>query len=259
MIPQNELSELLLTAKEAVKKAEKVIMPFYEGNIPYELKPDQSPVTEADKLAEQTIIEFISSRYPEHNFYGEETGATASENDFTWIIDPIDGTKNFIARIPLWGTLLALHHNNEIIVGVSYLPKMNEICYAAKGMGAYINDTKVHVSEVTQLDRAMVSFGTLKAFKEKNYYTNVSELIDSTHRQRSFGDLYPYHLLASGKLEIVIEAALKPYDIAPFFIIIPEAGGKVTDIDGNDFSYTVRTALATNGHVHNTAVRLFTK
>jgi len=255
---QVELKHYLQVAKEAVLQAEKVIMPFYEGRIPYELKEDQSPVTEADKLAEKTIIEYISSRFPEHTFYGEESGQNSQESDFTWIIDPIDGTKNFIARIPLWGTLLALQYRDEIIVGVSNMPVMKEMLAAAKGMGAFLNETKVSVSKVDALENAMVSFGTPKYFKKKNLDSGLNHILENSRRQRSFGDLYPFHLLASGKLEIVIEAALKPYDIATFVCIIPEAGGTVTDMKGKKFSYELRTALATNGPFHNQLITLFT-
>lgn len=253
----NDYSKYLEIAKDVIVKSSDISLSYYEKNIEIETKEDQTPVTVADRETEAFIINSIKKVFPDHAFYGEETGMSDNESDFLWIIDPIDGTKNYIGGIPFWGTLLALRHKEDFVVGVSYIPCLKELCYASKNSGAFLNDKKIQVSDISNLSESMISFGSLNAFKKSGYKDNIYALIDSCKRQRSFGDLYPYHLLASGKLEIVIEAAIKIVDIAPFVTIINEAGGQVSDIDGNAISLKTTSFVATNKHILNQSLDFF--
>lgn len=245
------MSKFLKIAKEAAEVAAEIAMRYYGKNPKVDIKADNSPVTIADKKAEQAIIETISAKFPDHAFLGEETGLSKSHSDYLWIIDPIDGTKNFIDGIPLWGNLIALMYKGEIVAGVSNVPAMGEMLWAAKGKGAFLNGKRVHVSNRHSLDESRISYGSLYSFKKAYKYRRVLSLIDTCKRQRCFGDCWPFHLLACGKLDIVVECGINIYDIAPFDIIIREAGGTVTDIDGGRLNLKTRTILATNGYLHS--------
>lgn len=249
----------LEAAREAATEAANVALRYYSEQIDVEVKSDRSPVTIADRMAEKVIIETISKYFPNHAFYGEETGSTGPKSDFTWIIDPIDGTKNFIAKIPLWGILIALKHRNDIILGLSYMPMLNELLWAEKRKGAFLNGQRVRVSNTRAVHKSMLSFGSLGPFRTKEHDAGLMELISDCLRQRSFGDLWPYHLLASGKLDIVAEAAIKAFDVAPFVRIIAEAGGHVSDLDGDPFGMNIGSFLATNGALYKKVLPYFAK
>ena len=254
------MSKFMTVAKRAASAAAKVTLKHYGSNLKVMLKPNRTPVTVADREAEKTIVRTIRAAFPDHGFYGEEFGAHGTEkqkSDYTWIIDPIDGTKNFIAGIPLWGTLIALRHKEQIILGLSHIPRMNELLWAERGHGAFLNGKRVHVSDNSRLSTSMVSYGSLPAFKEISKEKSLLSLIKASKRQRSFGDCWPYHLLACGKLELVVEAKIKLVDVAPFDLIIREAGGNASDIHGNEIGLNPVTFLATNGRVHNQALQIF--
>ena len=253
------MSSYLQTAIKAIREASQVALKYYLGNIDVHLKEDKTPVTIADREAEAVIIRQIQKDFPDHSIYGEESGAINKSDEFIWIIDPIDGTKNFIAGIPFWGILLALSYHNEMIIGVSYLPVLDEMLWAEKNKGAYLNNKKVKVSDISPIKESMMSFGSLGPFSDQGYEEAMIELIKKTKRQRSFGDSYPYHLLASGKLEIVIEASIKIVDIAPFDIILKEAGGTVSDINGLNINMGTSSFLATNGRIHKDVLEFFNK
>ncbi len=250
-------SEFLRVALEAVKKAEKIIMKYYSEDIRAKLKPDQSPVTIADIEAEKIIIETIKRKFPEHGFYGEESGESKSESEYVWIIDPIDGTKNYIRKIPLFGTLLALMKNDEVILGVSNIPGIRELMYAEKDKGAFLNNKPIRVSKVDEISKAMICYGGVKHFIKKGWLKNLSKPIGNAYRDRGFGDLYMYHLLATGRADIVVEAAISIQDIAALKIIVEEAGGLMTDIKGNPVDKNIKTVIASNKLLHDEVVRYF--
>jgi len=253
------MTSYLKTAIKAVLEASQTAMNYYRSSLEIYIKEDKTPVTAADRDTEMEIIRIIQKDFPDHSFYGEETGISIKSDEFLWIIDPIDGTKNYIAGIPFWGILLALKYQDEIIAGVSYLPVWQEILWAEKNSGTFLNKQKVKVSAIDSISKSMLSFGSLGAFKQKGYDQGISKLINNSARQRSFGDSYPYHLLASGKLEIVAEASIKIVDIAPFDIIIKEAGGMVSDLNGKDINIDTSSFLATNNLIHQDSLSLFMK
>ncbi len=248
-------SEFLKTALEAVKKAEDIIMQYYaSGKLDTELKEDMSPVTVADKEVEKAIIETIRSRFPEHSILGEESGKNKKDSEYLWIIDPIDGTKNYMRNIPIFAIEIALMKDGEVIMGVSNAPVLKELLYAEKGNGAYLNGRKISVSRTGDIRKAYVCFGGIKHFKKR--IENLIRLSEITMASRGYGDFFAYHLLAQGNTDIMIDCHTNIWDIAAVSIIVEEAGGKFTDIKGNPVTEKIDSALATNGKMHDEVVKM---
>ncbi|MCH8291911.1 inositol-phosphate phosphatase [Candidatus Poribacteria bacterium] len=250
-------SQFLKVALEAAQKAEEVILRYYSDSINPELKADGTPVTIADTTAEKVIIETIQRRFPDHGFLGEESGTVHSQSGYQWIIDPIDGTKNYIRNIPLFATQIALMKNDELILGISNSPVLKEVLYAERGEGAFLNDQQIHVSSVSEISEAMVCHGGLRWFSEKGILSNLCDLIDHSYRSRGFGDFYMYHLLASGRADIVIESDIKIWDIAALTVILEEAGGRATDLQGKRVGKDTVSMVATNNVLHDSVFKYF--
>lgn len=243
---------------QAVQEAEKVILEYFSGKIQTDLKKDGSPVTIADKKAEELIRKIISANFPEHGFIGEEYGEKNNKSEYTWIIDPIDGTKNYSRNIPMFATELALFRGDEIILGISNAPKLNKLLTASKGKGTYLNQKKkLQVSDITDLPQSYISIGSVKYFAQKPEYDKLAEINEACAGMKGFGDTWSYHFVAEGKLDAIIEAKSKIWDIAATSIIIEEAGGKVTDLEGNKLNKNSKTALATNSHIHDQLLEFF--
>lgn len=251
-------SDFLNVALKAAKNAEDIITSYYTTDtISVELKDDHTPVTRADTEAEKAIRETIKQEFPDHGFLGEEYGTQTGTSPYTWIIDPIDATKNYIRKIPIFGTQIALMKDDELILGVSNAPLLNELLYAEKGKGAFLNGKPIQVSNVSKTSGAMICHGGLKWFVEKDLFTGIYNLINQTARSRGFGDFYMYHLLASGRADAVIEAAISIWDIAAITVIVREAGGKVTDSQGQTITKDTDTLIATNGVLHPKVLNYF--
>ncbi len=250
------MSKYLDVAMAAIREAEKITLHYYNHPPSVSLKKDRTPVTVADRKAEKAIVSIIRKKFPEHQFLGEEYGRTG-RGEFLWIIDPIDGTRNFIAGIPLWGTLIALMHREEMILGISNVPLMREILWAERGKGAFLNGKRVHVSKIRRLKDAMASTGSYKSFAQAGHEQGLIRLLKATKRQRAFGDLWPYHLLASGRLDIVTEAKIKVVDVAPFAAILKEAGGEISDLGGGPVRPGIRSVVASNGILHDRTLAYF--
>tara|TARA_Y100000310_G_scaffold345657_1_gene467815 strand:- start:3850 stop:4614 length:765 start_codon:yes stop_codon:yes gene_type:complete len=252
-----EQSNFLKVALKAVKEAETIILKYYKKEMDIQIKEDTSPVTQADTEAEKCIKKIIKEHFPDHGFIGEESGKESSTSEYTWIIDPIDGTKNFTRNIPLFATLLALMKNNEIILGVSNLPALNELLYAEKGKGAYYNEKKLKVSTKKHLNEAYLTFGSLRYMD--NHINELMELVKNTHAHRGIGDAYCYHHLAQGNVDIMVEASVEIWDIAPYKIIVEEAQGKVTNLQGKPITVDSKNILTTNGFLHDKALEILNK
>ena len=252
-------SQFLTVALEAVRKAEEVITAYYTGDaMKVELKPDETPVTLADRGAEKVIRETIKQTFPDHGFLGEEYGVEAGTSPYLWIIDPIDATKNYIRKIPIFGTQIALMKGDELILGVSNAPLLKELLYAEVGGGAFLNGEPITVSDVSAPEDAMVCHGGLKWFIENGTFPGIYEIIKDTARTRGFGDFYMYHLVASARADAVVEAAISVWDIAAITVIVREAGGTVTDIHGHAITKETTSLIATNGALHETVLNYFT-
>lgn len=248
-------NDFLNIAIEAVRKAEEIILRHYKPNIEASLKTDETPVTIADTEAEKIIISIIRQAFPTHDFLGEESGTRISKSDYLWIIDPIDGTKNYMRGIPLFTTEVALMEKGKLVLGVSNAPVLKDLMYAQKGHGAYSNGKQVHVSNRYIKDSYM-SFGDISKFQKNNKIKNLLQLDQKVQGSRGLGDCWSYHLLAQGKIDIMIEHP-KIWDIAAVTVIVEEAGGKVTDLNGRAVDLNTTSLLATNGKIHEEVLGYF--
>lgn len=245
------MTPFLQTAIKAAEAAQTVIQKYYAGTFEIEIKPDETPVTIADVETEKTIKNIILDAFPDHGFFGEETGKVNEDADYNWLIDPIDGTKSFVRRYPFFSTQIALMHKGELILGVSNSPEFNEMAYAEKGYGAWLNGEKITVSDIDSIKQSTLSLGNIASIAKKSQWQNVGDLVSSVNRIRGYGDFYHYHLLASGKIDLVLESDVNILDIAALAVIVREAGGTFTDLKGNELSLDTTSVLASNSkNVH---------
>lgn len=232
-------------ALQAAKAGEEVIRHYYDANIKVTMKQDYTPVTVADIETEQKIKEVILGAFPEHGFYGEETGMTNPEAEYTWLIDPIDGTKSFVRQYPFFSTQIALMHHSDLIVGVSNGVMFNELAWASKGQGAFLNDQPIRVSDIDVMRDAALSTGNIATLaSQPNRWAGAARLAQQVNRTRGYGDFYHYHLLASGKIEIIVESDVNILDVAALSVIVSEAGGRITDLEGGSLNLDTRSVLA---------------
>jgi histidinol-phosphatase len=251
-------SDYLLAALQAARVAGEISRSYYAGNLEVEIKEDRTPVTQADVECEAAIREIILDRFPEHGFFGEEFGRTQSDSEFLWLVDPIDGTKGFVRQYPFFSTQIALMHAGEIVLGVSSGTMMDELAWAEKGLGAWLNGERLTVSDIDDPDRAAVSTGNLKSLASGDGWQQLAGIVARADRIRGYGDFYHYHLLAAGKIEAVIESDVNILDIAALSIIVAEAGGVFTDLNGEAPGLDTRSVLAANPSLHRHYLDLLT-
>jgi histidinol-phosphatase len=249
-----DLDRALAAATEAAREAGRIALRYYRDGFDIVIKPDQTPVTQADREAEQAIEAVLEAAFPAYGVLGEEFGSRGNQ-DVRWIIDPIDGTKNFVRHVPFWATLIALEDHGDVVAGVIHNPLSGELYTARRGGGAFLNGTRLHVSDIGELHDATLLHAGLGLLRRAGHWDGFVRLVDATGRQRGFGDYLGYGLLAQGAAEIYAEVDLKPWDLAPCKIVVEEAGGRFTDFAGEPTIYN-GTALATNGRVHDDVVAL---
>ncbi len=242
------LDEYLAFALQVAIDAGRLVMEHYQTDVAVELKSDQSPVTKADRGAEQHIRAAIAARYPGHAVVGEEFGGDDRRSPFRWIVDPIDGTKSFIRGVPLFGVLVALEIDGRPEVGVCHMPALNETVAAATGLGCTWNGRTAAVSRVSRLEDATLLFsdGRMLAHRLQHKWPDLSS---SVGLLRSWGDCYGHCLVATGRADVMIDPVMNPWDCAALVPIVSEAGGAFTDwtgaarIDGGD-------AVSSNERLH---------
>jgi len=225
-------------------------MSYYNGEFEIEIKDDQTPVTIADRGAEKVIREIISKAFPEHGILGEEFGSDNKTTDFLWLIDPIDGTKSFVKRYAMFSTQIALMYRGELILGVSCAPAMNELVWATRGGGAFNMDGKLQISDITEIDKASISTGNIQTLAANERWSALGRILAACNRTRGYGDYYHYHRLAAGQLDAVIESDVNILDIAALCVIVTEAGGKFTDLDGQAIDLETTSVLASTKALH---------
>lgn len=247
-------SEHLELARAAAAAAAERIRKAYRGNFKVETKADATPVTEVDIAAEQVIREVIGARFPDHAFFGEELGRGNTDAEYLWLIDPIDGTKAFVRGYPMFSVQIALMHRGELVVGVSCAPCWNggegELAWAVKGQGAWLDGERIAVSDIDALAGATLSLGNLARLAQSPGWAELGRIIPQLHRIRGYADFLHYHLLASGRIDAVVETNVNILDIAALSVIVREAGGCFTELDGSDIGLDTTTVLATNGRLH---------
>jgi len=250
-----DLTDDLRLALRLADAADAVTMSRFDAtDLDVRVKADASHVTEADLATERVLRELLSAERAGDGILGEEYG-TSGDAARQWIIDPIDGTANYLKGIPMWTTLIALAIDGVPRVGVASQPALGRRWWAASGHGAWTNTPdggarRLGVSNVDAVAEASVSFQSLAQWDEVGRADDLLRLSRAVWRDRGYGDTWPYMLLAEGRLEFVAEFGVKEYDIAALVPIVHEAGGRFTDIDGAD-SLSSRSSLATNGRLHH--------
>lgn len=233
---------------------------FYSQDLVVETKPDATPVTDADRSVEAALKDLLKSARPEDSLIGEEYGSTGANlhgaGSRTWIIDPIDGTANFMRGVPVWATLIALAVDGKPVVGVVSAPAMGRRWWAAPGIGAHTKHidgrtSELQVSKISDLEHASLSYNSLKLWDENGLLEALMQLTRKVWRTRAYGDFWAYMLLAEGALEITSEHNLAVYDIAALVPIVEQAGGRITDLYG-ELTTSSSSVLATNAILHST-------
>jgi histidinol-phosphatase len=243
-------SRELQAALDAAEAAAEIIRSMYQRNLAVHVKADRTPVTEADVRSEEAIRAILMERFPSYGFYGEETGRHAMGADSIWLVDPIDGTKSFVRECPFFSTQIALMREGKVVLGVSSAPAYGELAWAEQGAGAHLNGRPIRVSPISDLSQAIVSTGNLKTLARSACWAHLGDLIGRINRIRGYGDFVHYHLLARGSLEVVIESDVGILDIAALTVIVREAGGTFTDLEGTEVGLQTTSVLATNGVLH---------
>ncbi|WP_120521359.1 histidinol-phosphatase [Arthrobacter celericrescens] len=231
---------------------------FKAQDLQVESKPDLTPVTDADRAAEEAIRGQLSRSRPRDAVLGEEFGSTG-HGARRWIIDPIDGTKNFVRGVPVWATLIALVDGDEVVVGVVSAPALGRRWWAVKGGGAYTgrslaSATRLKVSNVSQLSDASLSYSEISEWKKQGSLDSFLDLEDAVWRSRAYGDFWSYCLVAEGAVDIAAEPELELYDMAALVPIVTEAGGRFTSLDGQDGPFG-GNAVASNSILHSEVLK----
>jgi histidinol phosphatase-like enzyme (inositol monophosphatase family) len=244
-----DLDELLDFALDTAWQAGRVTLAHFQTGITAERKADNSPVTLADRQAEQKLRELITSAYPSHAILGEEFGEQPGDSPYRWILDPIDGTKSFVSGVPFYSVLVALLQGETPVLGVMHFPGLNETVYARRGGGCYWNGRRAHTSSVSTMADAVLLASDIDSFGKLGRQTAWQQLIDRTYIQRTWGDAYGYALVATGRAEIMLDPIMAVWDCGPLQIILEEAGGVFTDWDSRATIYG-GSAVATNRPLH---------
>ena len=221
-------------------------------------KPDLTPVSDADTATEESIRSILSRARPRDAVTGEEFGSTG-HGPRRWVLDPIDGTKNFIRGVPVWATLIALMDGDDVVAGLVSAPALGRRWWAGTGSGAWTGKSlssasRMAVSGVTQLDDASLSYSSLSGWHDLGREDTFLGLTRDVWRTRAYGDFWSYMLVAEGAVDVAAEPEVALYDLAAPSIVVTEAGGRFTDLDGTD-GPAGGSAVATNGHLHDEVVR----
>lgn len=237
---------------EAARAGGAVALEHYRRGFSVSLKADRSPVTEADQAAGRAIADVLPARCPDHGVLGEEHGESGAR-DRRFIIDPIDGTRNFVRRIPTWAVLIGLEEHGVVTGGVVLQPVTGVLHTAWRGRGAWRDGERIRVSPVDALERALVVHSSVNFLKRSPYWEGFLRLSDRTQVQRGFGDFSAYLWVAEGQGEIALSTTVKAWDVAALKVLVEEAGGRLTDLDGRPGIYG-STVCASNGLLHDEAL-----
>jgi histidinol-phosphatase len=258
-MPDLDLAKAMETARRAVEAASAASLAHFRRGVRVEVKPDRSPVTQADRDSEAAILAVVREAFPSHGFLGEETGAHAGDARTRWIVDPLDGTKGFTRGRGFWGALVALEHDGAIVAGAMALPALGEVYWAAKGHGAWLRagdapPARLRVSGIDAWEDATLSFGEPHVLFVPPMLERVARLATSAQAARCYGDLAGCALVLKGQAEAWVEAGVKIWDLGPLQVLIEEAGGRFTDLDGRP-TVASGSCVASNGRVHEHVLR----
>jgi histidinol phosphatase-like enzyme (inositol monophosphatase family) len=251
-MPAPSLKELMEVAAEAAYVAGRRTLAHFNAGVEVEHKGDATPVTVADREAEHVIRDILTKRFPTHSLLGEEHGSIAGDPDYTWIVDPIDGTKSFIHGVPLYGTVVGCVVKGEPRVGAVYLPPLGDLFTAAEGLGATWNGRKCAVSDVNKLEDATMLAGSItRAIKRSDAYENLERHVKLN---RGWGDVFGYMLVASGRAEVMLDPTISIWDIAGVAPIVREAGGFFGNWKG-EATIKGPDAVATNAGIRDVVLK----
>jgi histidinol-phosphatase len=251
-----ELDSDLALALSLADEADRISLArFQADDLIVESKPDMTPVTEADRAVEEALRARLAAERPDDAILGEEYGLVG-KSERRWVIDPIDGTKNYVRGIPVFATLIALAVADDAALGVVSAPALRRRWWARRGGGAFLNDAAISVSRVTRLSDAQLSYNDLRTFGHHGRGEGAQRLASAAWRVRGFGDFWSHVMVAEGAVDIAAEPQVNPWDLAPLQVIVEEAGGRFTDLDGVR-GFSGGSALATNGLLHDEVLDLF--
>lgn len=252
------LDKALAAARDAAGAAAEIIQHYWRAGVDVIVKGDDTPVTVADREAEMAIRAILAKALPEAGIYGEEYGADDTSREYLWLVDPLDGTKSFVRRTPFFSTQIALMHRGELVLGVSSAPVYGERMWAVRGRGAFLDGDPVRVASTATMREASISTGNVKTLTMDARWDVLGAMIRDSNRIRGYGDFCHYHLLARGGLDLVIESDLNILDIAALAVIVREAGGVFTDLDGAAPGLDTRSVLAGTPAIHAEALARLT-
>ena len=224
-------------AKHLVEEAGSLALEYQRLGVATETKQDESPVTAADRACEKLIVEKIAQTFPDDGVLGEEGANRAASNGRKWIIDPIDGTRDFVRGIPLWAVLIGFEVDGEVVAGAAYSPGQRLLAWASQGSGAWVNGERIHVSQVTEPSQAVVSFNGLHKAGVERYAGSLVSWLQRSWAVRGLGGAVDAILVAQGRADIWIEPNASPWDFAPFKILTEEAGGVFKSFAGEKTIY----------------------
>ncbi len=244
------MKEIYDFAVKLAEEAGKITLKYFRTDLRVDSKPDLSPVTIADRQAEEFLRKEIEKRFPDDGILGEEFGEKPGKSGYRWILDPIDGTKTFIRGVPMYGTMIAVERDGESLIGVIRFPPSNETIAALSGYGCFFNGARCKGSSTASLAQATVLTTAMDGILKYRGEKTLLRLLRETGIQRTWGDCYGYMLVATGRADAMIDPIVHLWDVAPIKPIIVEAGGRFSDADGND-STGVTNMVGSNGLVHD--------
>lgn len=253
-----DLTAELAFALELADIADAITMPHYSSReFVVDRKPDRSEVTIADRDTEAALRAAVAARFGDHGFFGEEAGVSGNiVSPWRWIVDPVDGTANFVRGVPVWATLVALTHRDRgPVVGVVSAPAMSRRWWAASGTDAFVNGQPIHVSTIDSMAEAQVCCTFSRGWDALALTPRLVALQQAAYRARGFGDFWQHMLVAEGAVEVAVDAiGVQPYDLAAPKIIVERAGGRFTDRLGVD-TYESSSAISSNGLLHDETIK----
>jgi histidinol-phosphatase len=252
----HDLAADLEFALQLADASDVVTMRHYRARtLVVERKPDKTEVTVADRDTESVIRDMLRQHRPADGILGEEHGTIAGTNGCRWIVDPIDGTSNYVRGVPLWATLIALERDGQLVVGVASCPALGKRWWGGVGLGAFVNGEAMHVSGIAALDESFLSYVESPSWDDKGFRAGITELRQGVHRERAFGDFWQHMLVAEGAIDVAVEAVVSLWDLAAVQVIVEAAGGTFTDLHG-DARADRGSAVSTNGLLHQQVLKV---
>lgn len=255
---KEELIALRDAAEQIARAAGRHTLRYFKKPFDLEFKSDDTPVTNADREAEQIVRESVEKQFPDHGFIGEESGRDGEKRDIVWVVDPIDGTQSFIHGVPFYTTLIGILVKGEPQIGIIYAPALGEMMVAARGSGAWLNGRQAQVRSCTDLDSASFLTTDLEHIREQGMNGPFEELLGRCRIHRTWGDAYGHLMVAAGRADLMFDPVLSIWDAAALLPVVTEAGGSFTDIHGEETIHSGSAISCTKG-IRSDVLSLFEK